>query len=365
MWQAVRFKRELFSILSWRAEARAGSLPPDRGQRLRDRMGHLMRWTRAHDCLPDVEQRAAILCFHGVVGHISDPHVECEHLPVAGFREILRLLNRSFRLIGLADLVAAIQERRSPPPRSVVITFDDGYANNANVAAEELGRLRMPWSAFLPAQLVETGSYQWIDDVRLLIHRGGRDALTLPSDAGQIQLDLSTPEARHAAVQAIHHWCRYVPDSTRQERLACFYAAYPAGMIEELRARFPSFAPMTWPQARQLQSAGVDVGSHSLTHTALGPQPVEVVRHEILAARELLQTRLGEHSEHFSYPYGRNASMSEQTEAVLAEAGYTCALTLEQDAVRCNEVNLLRLPRLIISPLVGRTLFSLWQRFIR
>jgi peptidoglycan/xylan/chitin deacetylase (PgdA/CDA1 family) len=365
MRQAVRIKRELFSILSWRAEARAAGLSPDQGQRVRDRMGHLMRWTRAHDCLPDVEQRAVVLCFHGVIGHTPDADVECDHLPVEGFREILRLLDRSFRVIGLAELVAAIQDRCSPPPRSVVITFDDGYANNADIAAEELAKHRMPWSEFLPAQLVETGSYQWSDDVRLLIHQGGRTQISLQGGDGPVQLDLSTTATRHAAVQAIHHLCRYVPDEIRHERLAMLYAAYPQGMIEELRERFRSFAPMTWDQARQLKSAGVDVGSHSLTHTALGQQPIEVIRREVFAARELMQARMGDHSRHFSYPYGRNASMSDQSEAVLSEAGYTCALTLEQDAVRCDEVNLLRLPRLIISPLVGRTLFSLWQRFIR
>jgi peptidoglycan/xylan/chitin deacetylase (PgdA/CDA1 family) len=300
-----------------------------------------------------------------VVGHTPDEDVECEHLPVAGFREILRVLRRSFRVIGLAELVTAVQERRSPPPRSVVITFDDGYANNAEVAAEELARERMPWSEFLPAQLVETGRYQWIDDVRLLIHRGGLSRLSLPDNAGTIDLDLSDPARRHAAVQKIHEWCRYVPDEIRRERLAALYGAYPGGRIEELRARFRSFAPMTWRQAVELQTAGVDVGSHSLTHTALGPQSVDVIRHEVLAARDLLQARLGDHSRHFSYPYGRLASLSEETETVLKEADYNCALTLEQDAVRCEGVNLLRLPRLIVSPQVGRTIFSLWQRFIR
>jgi peptidoglycan/xylan/chitin deacetylase (PgdA/CDA1 family) len=143
------------------------------------------------------------------------------------------------------------------------------------------------------------------------------------------------------------------------------YSAFPTGLLEELRARYRSFAPMTWAQARQLKSAGVDVGSHSLTHTALGPQSPEAVRHEVFAARELLQARIGDHSLHFSYPYGRLASLSEQTEATLFEAGYNCALTLEQDVVRCDEVNLLQLPRLIVSPLVGRMVFNLWQRFLR
>lgn len=365
MQQTLRLKRELFSIVSWRTEARAAAWPADRGQRLRDRVGHVMRWTRAHDSLPEIANRAAILCFHGVIGHEPDPDVECEHLPVRRFRQLLQVLKRSFRVISLGQLVECIREGRSPPPKSIVITFDDGYANHVEVAAEELDDLDLPWSAFLPVQLVETGAYQWIDDVRLLVHRGGRREICLTGDSGPIRLDLGTTAARHEAVRRIHEFCRYVPDAVRHERLDGLYAAFPTELLQDLRSRFCSFAPMSWTQARQLKVAGVDVGSHSLTHTALGPQSAEAIRHEISAARELLQARIGEHSPHFSYPYGRLASLSPETEAALCDAGYNCALTLEQDVVRCDQAHLLRLPRLIVSPLVGRMVFSLWQRFLR
>lgn len=365
MAQSLQIRRELFSILSWRTEARAAALSPDRGQRVRDRVGHLMRWTRAHNSLPEIANRAAILCFHGLIAHDGDPDIECEHLPVVRFRQLLRVLARSFYVISLAELVQCIRERRSPPAKSVVITFDDGYANNAEVAAEELQRHRMPWSAFLPAQLIESGSYQWIDDVRLIVHGCGLPTAQLPGEPRPLTLDLGTAPLRHEAVRRIHEHCRYIPDELRSRRLAALYAAVPAERLEELRARFRSFAPMTWPQARQLQSAGVDVGSHSLTHTALGPQSPEAIRREVLGARELMQARIGDHSPHFSYPYGRFASISDETEATLAGAGYHCALTLEQDVVRCEEARLLQLPRLIVSPQIGRMAFGLWQRFLR
>jgi peptidoglycan/xylan/chitin deacetylase (PgdA/CDA1 family) len=122
---------------------------------------------------------------------------------------------------------------------------------------------------------------------------------------------------------------------------------------------------MTWDQARQLKAAGVDVGSHSLSHIALAPQTPELIRHELHTARELLQRRIGDHSPHFSYPYGRPASMSPEVESVLLEMGYHCGLTLEQEIVRCERCNLTALPRLIVSAQVGRVLFALWQRFIR
>jgi len=325
----------------------------------------MMEWARAHDSLPDISHRAAILCFHGVVAHEPDPDVEQGALQVRQFRRLLRVVQRSFNVISLAELVADVREKRSPPPRGLVITFDDGYVTNHTVVAEVLAALKMPWSTFLPAELIEKGARQWIDDLYLLIHRGSQRQICLRWGEDVLQFDLRTSRQRHDAVFRIRESCRYVPEAIRRRRMQEIYGLYSQDELQGLRAKYPAFAPMTWAQARELKSAGVDVGSHGLTHIALAPQPPEVIRYELAAARELLQKRIGEHSPHFSYPYGRQASISVETETQLKQMGYNCALTLEQSAVHCRQQNLMQLPRLIVSPSVGRVLFGLWQRFIR
>jgi len=361
----LEMRRKLFSALSWRVEARAAALPAAEGATVRHRWGRMMSWAGAHRSLPETTDRAAILCFHSITAHRPDPEVEADALDVRDLRNLLAVLRTSFHVIPLAELVDAVRQRRPPPSRSVVITFDDGYANAHSVAAEELARQRMPWSLFLPAMLIETGGRQWIDDVRILIHRGGRKHLSFAWDGQSVALDLSSRDGRRDAVTRIHQLCRYVPEAQRRARLDELYACWPADEMESLRAEYPSFRPMTWMQAQELQAAGVDVGSHALNHMALGPQPPEVVRHEVLAARALLQQRIGDHSPHFSYPYGRESAISDESERVLAAAGYHCALTLEQELVYPATTHPLRLPRLIVSGQVGRVLFTLWQRFIR
>jgi len=361
----VRFRRKVFSAVSWRIESRASSLPIDRGQRVRQRCGRMMEIARAHNSLPDIAHRAAILCFHGIVAHEPDPDVEHEALHVPKFRRLLRVLQRSFNVISLAELVSAIREGNSPPPRSIVITFDDGYVTNYTVAAEVLAAFKMPWSTFLPAEIIEKGSRQWIDDLYLLIHRGSQRRIRLRWGDDVLPFDLNTSRQRGDAVFRIRESCRYMPEAIRRLRMRQIYELYSQDELQYLRAKYPSFAPMTWAQARELQSAGVDVGSHGMTHIALAPQPPEVIRYELLAARELLQQRIGEHSPHFSYPYGQSASISQETETQLAQMGYHCALSLEQNVVHCRQQNLMRLPRLIVSASVGRVLFGLWQRFIR
>ncbi|HOW72359.1 MAG TPA: polysaccharide deacetylase family protein [Phycisphaerae bacterium] len=324
-----------------------------------------MELTRAHNSLPDIAHRAAILCLHGVIAHSRDPEVESEAMEIHHFRRLLKLLRRSFNVIGLAELVAAIRERRSPPPRSVVITFDDGYVTHHSVVAGEMAAMRMPWSAFVPAMLIETGGRQWTDDLYLLIHRGSQRQIGFCWDNLMVRFDLHTPQQRQDAVFRIREACRYLPEPVRVRRLQELYDQYSLDELQTLRARYADFGPMTWAQVKDLIAAGVDVGSHGLSHIALAPQDPDLVLHEVAGARELLMQRVGAHSPHFSYPYGREASMSPVTEQLLLEMGYHCALTLEQNAVYCQNQNLMRLPRLIVGPSVGRILFVLWQRFIR
>lgn len=359
----ARLRHRVFTAMSWRMETRANRSTIDDAQQQRERFGQLLYWTGAHRGLPNLTDRAAILCFHGLGAGRLDPEVEDSILPVSGFRQLLRVLRQSFRVLPLAELVQTLAEHRPLPSRSVVITFDDGYASNIELAAPELEAMKMPWSAFLPARKIETGEWLWTDDVRILVHRGARRELSFRLGRELLRFDLSTQAARTDAVNAIHQRCRYVPENVREPALRDIYEQYSVDELQSLRQRFSSFRLMNWEQARQLKVAGVDVGNHSLNHVALAVQTPERIHSEVLDAKQILKKQLGSISPHFSYPYGNRSAYSEQTSAVLREAGYQCALTLVHEMVPASLEDLMSLPRLIVSARIGRLLTLLWQRF--
>lgn len=329
----------------------------------RNRFGNLLYWSGAHRSLPMLTDRAAVLCFHGLGAGRLDREVARGVMHVRGFRQILRVLKRSFHVLPLAELVDILHDRQSPPPRSVVITFDDGYASNLEIAAPELAALGLPWSAFLPAGYIESGERRWTDDLPLLLHRGGRRELSFQLGAERLCFDLSTQQARADACQTILQRCRYVPEPILAPAVAEIRAQFSADQIASLRQQYPEFAPLTWEQARELRSSGVEVGSHSLSHVALAVQAPDKIREEVFSAEDLFKRRLGPPSPHFSYPYGSRLSYSDETGAILRAGGYRCALTLVHEMVPCPLDDLMCLPRLIVPAEPGRTLTTLWQRF--
>jgi peptidoglycan/xylan/chitin deacetylase (PgdA/CDA1 family) len=61
--------------------------------------------------------------------------------------KLLELLG--YRVLTYDDFATSFRNGRLPPPRTVVLTMDDGYADNAEIAAEVLGRRRYGATIFL------------------------------------------------------------------------------------------------------------------------------------------------------------------------------------------------------------------------
>lgn len=99
---------------------------------------------------------------------------------------------------------------------------------------------------------------------------------------------------------------------------------------------------MDWTHLKELAAAGMDVGSHAMTHRDLTRLPVAEAVEEIDGSRKLLESRLGVTVPHFSYPYGR---CDESLQRIVRESGYALACGTKSGDYR----NLFRLQRIPIS----------------
>ena len=97
-------------------------------------------------------QRAPVILMYHAIGR-RDERAGCYVVPVHRFRRQLRWLRRrGYRVIGLDELLAARRAHQPPPARAVVITFDDGYLDNRELAARELRALGFTATFFLVSE---------------------------------------------------------------------------------------------------------------------------------------------------------------------------------------------------------------------
>src|SRR5262249_11986659 len=118
--------------------------------------------------------RALILMYHRVTELPNDPYllaVTPEH-----FAEQMEEIRRYCVPMRLEELVDELEDGNIPN-RGVVVTFDDGYADNLYQAKPLLERYEIPATVFVTAGQVGSRREFWWDELdRLLLQAG-----TLPS----------------------------------------------------------------------------------------------------------------------------------------------------------------------------------------
>jgi peptidoglycan/xylan/chitin deacetylase (PgdA/CDA1 family) len=79
-----------------------------------------------------------------------------------------------------------------------------------------------------------------------------------------------------------------------------------------------------WEQAREMEQAGMVIGSHTLTHVPLENEPDEVVRRELGESKAILEDKLGSAVRHLSVPHG---SIDARVVRIARESGYASICT--------------------------------------
>ena len=98
--------------------------------------------------------RLTVLLYHRV-NDISKDNLTTS---VDRFVEHLTILKRHYNVVSLAEAKSAFREGRYLGPSTVAINFDDGYADNHEIAAQVLKHFDFPATFFVSAGLVGTTS---------------------------------------------------------------------------------------------------------------------------------------------------------------------------------------------------------------
>src|SRR5437868_8176781 len=100
----------------------------------------------------------SILAFHRVTDQVPEDDLT---VGTARFEQMCGMLKTKFRVVPLAEIFRIVRSGESFPPRTVAITFDDGYRDNL-FAAETLARHGLPACFFLATAYMGTSEvFPW------------------------------------------------------------------------------------------------------------------------------------------------------------------------------------------------------------
>jgi peptidoglycan/xylan/chitin deacetylase (PgdA/CDA1 family) len=266
---------------------------------------------------PHFSRRFQILGYHKVS---PDAHPFFEPVHPDSFEQHMMFLSRCYRVMSLQELVAR-SVRGEVPERAVAITFDDGYRDNYDYAFPILKKYNLPATIFVATGAIGTGELLWHDRVFdafrfATVSRARLNDTTIP------ELILDTAAAKQQSLQRTLRTAKRLYGDDRWlfiDDLEC-----------KLRPNLPSdetHRMLSWEQIRTMRDAGIEFGSHTVSHTILSRLPKQRIMQEVRESKEELSSRLGTPVSSFAYPNGQSADYNEEVKSVLRESGYSCAVT--------------------------------------
>jgi len=230
-------------------------------------------------------------------------------------------LKQHFRMTTLAEVLALVEGAdRLAEPR-LLVTFDDGYRDNYQVAYPLLRRHGVQGVFFLPTGFAGSARIPWWDEIAFLVKHSERERFRLEYPRPQ-NFDLAAAGVERTIAQVLD---LYKEPETRE----------PARFIDALERACGCSRPgpqaercfLDWNEAREMQAGGMVFGSHTHGHEILSKLPLDEQIAELRVSREILEKELGRTVDTLAYPVGKWGTFSEHTIEALRKTGYRAAFS--------------------------------------
>jgi len=236
------------------------------------------------------------------------------------FREQMLLVRRHYDPMSFHDLITAIDTGHPLPAQPLIVTFDDGYEDNYSVAFPILRELGVPATFFVSTGHIDSGTpyvYDW------LVHalcRSAADRLQV-TELGIDQALPDTLSGRRKVAEELLFGLKGLDAATQ----TTIISGLEHGWGMPLPRAHAECRPMTWDQLREMQAAGMEFGSHGVSHRILAKLLPDEMVAEIRQSKHSLERELGVPAEVISYPVGGPDAYDDQVIAAAKEAGYRMA----------------------------------------
>ena len=278
-------------------------------------------------------QRLTVLIFHRVLPE-QDPLFPSE-LHAARFEGLMYMVAGAFNVLPLDQALNRLAQG-TLPRRSLAISFDDGYADNHDIAFPILKRFGLSATVFVSTGFLG-GGRMWNDTVIESIRRTRQTTLDM-AEFGLGQVAVETAAQRRAAISALLPLVKYSAPEARRAMLERIQAL--AG-----RPELPSDFMMTPEQVVNMHKGGMGIGAHTVNHPILATLPDAEARAELANSRSQLQAMIDAPVTLFAYPNGRPGKDYDRRHVEMArELGFAAALSTIP-AVAQGGADLFQVPR--------------------
>jgi len=233
------------------------------------------------------------------------------------FDNQISFLKKNISLVTLEEALAFIDGTLKDRIRRcrALITFDDGYLDNYEIANPILRSHGVQGVYFLVTSMVGSHHVPWWDQISYLMKTGRKRKFRLryPVDL-VVDVDLNGMTKSLRAV--LKSYKR--PENSDPSRFIRELAEETQG--EGVPATLRRF--LNWDEAREMSRSGAAIGSHTHSHPVLSQLEPGRQHEELSKSRTILKEQLGIEVDTIAYPVGNKAAFTDQTRQIAQEVGY-------------------------------------------
>lgn len=268
--------------------------------------------------------RLSILIYHRVLSQ-RDPLFP-EEVDAKTFSEQIELLTTCFTVLPFSDAVRSLRSG-TLPRRAACITFDDGYADNAEVALPILQKHNAPATFFVATGFLD-GGRMWNDTVIELVRHAPGRILDLDG-IGLGRFEIGTLVQRRQTICSLLSALKYLPLDARKARVA--------EMSDYIPVKPPDDLMMTTEQVRMLNNAGMGIGAHTVNHPILASSEDAAARAEIIDGKDAIESIIHAPVHAFAYPNGKpGQDYHPRHVAMVKELGFEAAVSTAWGSARID-----------------------------
>jgi len=264
-----------------------------------------------------------VLFWHGVDKRYNE-EVEQEILEIDTFKQQIDYLKRHYEIISIDEFNNRLLANQFSG-YEVVLTFDDGYANNLYVVAPILNQLNLPFTVFVSTEHVDTGSFFPTSVNRIITKGSSLKVLKIPSM--DLKFLLSTDSEKKCACDYISSLMKSLPIFEVKRLTQELISNVSKDEWDALMIKYRSVRPMTWSEVQALSKIrGVTIGSHCMWHICChNKQRSDIVRDQIEESKKKIEDNINIACDYFAYPNGDYTDFSNK----IVERNYLLGFSTE------------------------------------
>lgn len=293
--------------------------------RKRELLSRGLLWTGLTHLVAVLPERDSLLVLnYHRIGNANDDLFDPEVFSATAeeFNEQIAYLKRHVSVVSLDEALGFLDGSVKDRARRcrVLITLDDGYLDNYDIAFPILRSHGVQGVFFLVTGFVGSGLVPWWDHIAYLVKTARRRSfslrypvpLTVDIDKNGLTMSLRTILSLYKK-----------PENCAPERFITELAEEAdADVPPQMQPRF-----LGWKEAREMASNGMVIGSHTHSHPVLSQLRPEQQFEELSKSRALLKEHLGREVDVLAYPVGALSSFTRVTQVTAQEAGYRAAFS--------------------------------------